>query len=62
MSSVEPGDWMVSKGNPSAFLEVLAVAPDGDVRIRIDGQEADTTKRYLLQNYAHIEDDEPRKE
>lgn len=57
MSSVKPGDWFVSKTNPSAFLEVLAVDPDGNVRIRMAGQQANTSKRYLLQNYAHLEDD-----
>lgn len=57
MTCVEPGDWMVSKTNPSAFLEVLTVASDGNVRIRMAGQEANTSKRYLLQNYAHLEDD-----
>lgn len=34
-----------------------SVAPDGGVRIRIAGQEANTTKRYLLKNYAHLEED-----
>ena len=57
MSSVEPGDWMQSKGNPTAFLEVLAVAPDGDALIRIDGKEQHTTKAYLLFAWAHIEED-----
>lgn len=58
MSSVEPGDWMVSKTNPTAYLEVLRVDADGNVRIRMAGQEANTTKRYLLNGYAHLEDDE----
>ncbi|UXZ57062.1 hypothetical protein [Curtobacterium sp. Arg-1] len=57
MSSVGPGDWLVSKSDPSVFLEVLTVAPDGGVRVRIAGQEANTTKRYLLNGYAHLEDD-----
>lgn len=57
MSSLEPGDWLVSKSDPSVFLEVLTVAPDGGVRVLIAGQEANTTKRYLLHGYAHLEDD-----
>ncbi|WP_171898767.1 hypothetical protein [Curtobacterium sp. UCD-KPL2560] len=57
MSSVEAGDWFVSKTNPTEYLEVLTVAPDGGIRIRMAGQEANTTKRYLLQNYAHLEED-----
>lgn len=57
MSSVEAGDWFVSKTNPSAYLEVLYVAPDGGVRVRMACQEANTTKRYLLQNYAHLKED-----
>ncbi|WIB25844.1 hypothetical protein [Curtobacterium sp. MCSS17_015] len=48
MSSVEPGDWMVSKTNPAAFLEVLDVwteAGEEQVKVRIGKQERHCSKR-----------------
>jgi hypothetical protein len=60
MSSVEPGDWMQSKGNPSAFLEVVTVSAENGqelVDVRIGGQTRQVSKRYLLATWAHIEED-----
>lgn len=60
MSSVEAGDWMQSKGNPSAFLEVIAVTVENGqelVDVRIAGQTQQVSKRYLLATWAHLEED-----
>lgn len=59
MSSVETGDWLVSKGNPSAFLEVVAVSTeDGQelVDARIGGVVKQVSKRYLLATWSHLEE------
>jgi len=59
MSSVEVGDWMQSKGNPSAFLEVVAVSTeDGQelVDVRIGGVVQQVSKRYLLATWSHLEE------
>lgn len=58
MSSVEPGDWMCAKANPSAFLEVIAVwTEDGteQVKVRIGKAEQQVSKRYLLACWQHLE-------
>jgi hypothetical protein len=59
MSSVEPGDWLVSKGNPSAFLEVVAVSEDNGqelVDVRIGRTVMQVSKRYLLATWSHLEE------
>jgi len=59
MSSVEVGDWMVAKANPSAFLEVVAVSvEDGQelVDVRIGGVVQQVSKRYLLATWSHLEE------
>lgn len=58
MSSIEPGDWMVSKTNPSAYLEVVDTTPDGGVTVLLDGVRINTTKQYLLNAWCHLEDDD----
>lgn len=61
MSSVETGDWLVSKGNPSAFLEVVAVSTeDGQelVDVRIGGVVKQVSKRYLLATWSRLEEGE----
>lgn len=60
MSSVEPGDWMQSKTNPSVFLEVLDVwteAGEEQVKVRVGNQERSCSKQYLVNTWAHLEDD-----
>ncbi|PZE66929.1 hypothetical protein [Curtobacterium sp. MCBD17_021] len=60
MSSVEPGDWMVSKANPSAFLEVVAVSTENGqelVDVRIGQTVMQVSKRYLLATWSHLEDE-----
>jgi hypothetical protein len=59
MSSVEPGDWMVAKANPSASLEVIAVSvEDGQehVTVRLGGFVNQVSKRYLLATWSHLEE------
>lgn len=60
MSHVEPGDWFQSKGNPSAFLEVLAVwteAGEEQVKVRVGKEERTCSKRYLVNTWARLEGD-----
>ncbi|WP_181421651.1 hypothetical protein [Curtobacterium sp. MCBD17_030] len=57
MSSIETGDWMVSKTNPSVYLEVVDTTPDGGVTVLLDGIRINTTKQYLLAQWCHLEGD-----
>ncbi|WIE65928.1 hypothetical protein DEI99_005160 [Curtobacterium sp. MCLR17_036] len=59
MSSVEPGDWMVAKANPSAYLEVAEVTREGGIeymKVRTGQQEQQVSKRYLLACWQHLEE------
>lgn len=61
MSSVEPGDWMQSKGNPPAFLEVVAVSTENGqelVDVRIGRTVMQVSKRYLLATWSHLEENQ----
>lgn len=54
MSTVETGDWMQSRTSPAMYLEVLSTTTDGGVTIRMGKDQANTTQRYLRQNYMVI--------
>lgn len=48
---IEAGDWMQSKTNPEVLLEVISVAADQGVKVRMGDQTVNTSVRYLTRNY-----------